>query len=127
MVPIATTASPPFQKDRPICSYKMIKWFSFLELLELKVVGEIGVRSTQKSFDENKILEFLPPKMRTDIAMRVHFSTLGKVKLFRNCEPGTSILFCIYLYMKNCIFKSSHFQCNITSYRVCQGLCGLHS
>ena len=44
--------------------------------------------STQKSFDENKILEFLPLKMRTDIAMRVHFSTLGKVKLFRNCEPG---------------------------------------
>jgi hypothetical protein len=44
--------------------------------------------STQKSFDENKILDFLPPKMRTDIAMRVHFSTLGKVKLFRNCEPG---------------------------------------
>ena len=26
--------------------------------------------------------------MRTDIAMRVHYSTLGKVKLFRNCEPG---------------------------------------
>jgi hypothetical protein len=53
--------------------------------------------STQKSFDENKILEFLPPKMRTDIAMRVHFSTLGKVKLFRNCEPGKSrvyVCFC---------------------------------
>jgi len=33
-------------------------------------------------------MEFLPLKMRTDIAMRVHFSTLGKVKLFRNCEPG---------------------------------------
>ena len=44
--------------------------------------------STHKTFNENKILEFLPLKMRTDIAMRVHYSTLGKVKLFRNCEPG---------------------------------------
>lgn len=44
--------------------------------------------STQKSFNERKMMEFLPLKMRTDIAMRVHFSTLGKVKLFRNCEPG---------------------------------------
>ena len=31
----------------------------------------------QNTFDENKALEFLPPKMRTDIAMRVHFATLG--------------------------------------------------
>ena len=27
----------------------------------------------QKSFDETKVLEFLPPKMRTDIAMRVGY------------------------------------------------------
>ena len=42
----------------------------------------------QKSFDEKQVLEFLPLKMRTDIAMRVHYHTLVKVKLFRNCEPG---------------------------------------
>ena len=42
----------------------------------------------QKSFDEAKILEFLPLKTRTDIAMRVHYPTLVKLKLFRNCEPG---------------------------------------
>ena len=33
-------------------------------------------------------LSFLPPKMRTDVAMRVHYRTLMKVKLFRNCDPG---------------------------------------
>ena len=42
----------------------------------------------QKTFDENKILDFLPLKLRTDIAMRVHYKTLSKVKLFRNCETG---------------------------------------
>ena len=42
----------------------------------------------QKSFDEHAMLSYLPMKMRTDIAMRVHYSTLGKVKLFKNCEPG---------------------------------------
>ena len=26
--------------------------------------------------------------MRTDVAMRVHYRTLMKVKLFRNCDPG---------------------------------------
>ena len=35
-----------------------------------------------------QMLSFLPPKMRTDIAMRVHYRTLMKVKLFRNCDPG---------------------------------------
>ena len=34
--------------------------------------------ANQNTFDENKALEFLPPKMRTDIAMRVHFATLGR-------------------------------------------------
>jgi len=42
----------------------------------------------QKSINEWHILEPLPPKVRCDIAMRVHYETLVKVKLFRNCEPG---------------------------------------
>ena len=33
------------------------------------------------SFDESKVLEFLPLKSRTDIAMRVHYHTLVKVRL----------------------------------------------
>ncbi|QQP51535.1 Uncharacterized protein FKW44_012939 [Caligus rogercresseyi] len=44
--------------------------------------------NTHKTFDENSILEFLPLKIRTDIAMRVHYKTLSKVKLFRNCDLG---------------------------------------
>ena len=42
---------------------------------------------TQKSFDELSILEKLPFKMRTDVALDVHFKTISEVKLFRGCDP----------------------------------------
>ena len=47
----------------------------------------LGHHSSQ-ILDERKLLEYLPMKMRTDIAMRVHYSILGKVKLFKNTDPG---------------------------------------
>lgn len=43
---------------------------------------------TQKSFDELAILEFLPSKMRTDVALDVHLKTIKGVKLFHGCDPG---------------------------------------
>ena len=43
---------------------------------------------TQKSFDELAILNFLPPKVRGDVAADVHYKTLSNVKLFRGCNPG---------------------------------------
>jgi len=33
--------------------------------------------------DENSLLEALPKKMKTDLAIHVHFNTLNKVKLFQ--------------------------------------------
>lgn len=33
--------------------------------------------------DENSLLEALPKKMKTDLAIHVHFNTLTKVKLFQ--------------------------------------------
>ena len=33
--------------------------------------------------DENALLDPLPRKMRTDLAIHVHLSTLSKVKLFQ--------------------------------------------
>jgi len=35
------------------------------------------------SADENSLLEALPKKMKTDLAIHVHFNTLSKVKLFQ--------------------------------------------
>ena len=43
---------------------------------------------TQKSFDELAILNFLPLKVRGDVAADVHYKTLSNVKLFRGCNPG---------------------------------------
>ena len=42
----------------------------------------------QKSFNENNILDFLPLKMRTDLALQIHYKTLSKVKLFQDCDSG---------------------------------------
>ncbi|XP_011410082.2 PREDICTED: cyclic nucleotide-gated cation channel beta-1-like [Amphimedon queenslandica] len=40
----------------------------------------------QRMLHEDKALESLPKKMRSDIAMNVHFSTLSKVKIFKGFE-----------------------------------------
>ncbi|CAG2112295.1 unnamed protein product [Medioppia subpectinata] len=40
----------------------------------------------QKTFDENKILDLLPLKMRTDLALSIHYHTLSRVELFKDCE-----------------------------------------
>ena len=62
-------------------------------------------------FSSPQTLSFLPPKMRTDVAMRVHYRTLMKVKLFRNCDPGLVKDFVvllkpiIYLPGESCVQK----------------------
>ena len=42
----------------------------------------------QKSFNEDVVLSFLPLKMRTDLALQIHYRTLSKVKLFQDCDSG---------------------------------------
>lgn len=50
---------------------------------------------TQKSFDELGILQFLPYKLRSDVALNVHYNTLKKVKLFFGCDIGKR---CVHSY-----------------------------
>ena len=63
----------------------------------------------QKIFDENKVLSFLPPKMRTDLALKVHFATLSKVKLFQDCDTG--LLKELVLKLRPMIFLPGDYIC----------------
>ena len=47
--------------------------------------------------------------MRTDIAMSVHYKTLMKVKLFRNCEPG--VLKALVVLLKPIIYLPGDYVC----------------
>ena len=43
--------------------------------------------------DENQLLEYLPKKLRADVAISVHFQTLSKVQLFQ-----VRIFIKVYIY-----------------------------
>lgn len=38
--------------------------------------------------DENRILDTLPQKLKTDVAINVHIKTLSKVQLFHDCDEA---------------------------------------
>ncbi|XP_013779911.1 cyclic nucleotide-gated cation channel beta-1-like, partial [Limulus polyphemus] len=42
----------------------------------------------QKTLYESKILDSLPKKMKTDVALNVHYNTLVKVQLFKDCDEA---------------------------------------
>ncbi|RZF34690.1 hypothetical protein LSTR_LSTR002772 [Laodelphax striatellus] len=42
----------------------------------------------QHTLDESRILDSLPDKMKTDVAINVHFHTLNKVQLFKDCDEA---------------------------------------
>ncbi|GIY44589.1 cyclic nucleotide-gated cation channel beta-1, partial [Caerostris darwini] len=42
----------------------------------------------QKTFNVGKILDTLPRKMKTDVAINVHYKTLVKVQLFKDCDKA---------------------------------------
>ncbi|XP_073987880.1 cyclic nucleotide-gated ion channel subunit B isoform X1 [Rhodnius prolixus] len=42
----------------------------------------------QHTLDESRVLDTLPHKMKTDVAINVHISTLNKVQLFKDCDEA---------------------------------------
>jgi hypothetical protein len=59
--------------------------------------------------DESKILDLLPNKMRSDVALDLHVETLSKVKLFQNCE--IAFLRDLVVKLRSIIFLPGDYVC----------------
>ncbi|KAF5273625.1 hypothetical protein FQR65_LT04624 [Abscondita terminalis] len=64
---------------------------------------------TQHTLDENTILDLLPHKMKTDIAIQVHIRTLSKVSLFADCDEA--VLRELVLHLKSVIYLPGDLIC----------------
>ncbi|XP_030766684.1 cyclic nucleotide-gated cation channel beta-1 isoform X2 [Sitophilus oryzae] len=64
---------------------------------------------TQHTLDENNIMDCLPHKMKTDIAINVHINTLNKVKLFADCDEA--LLRELVLELKSVIYLPEDIIC----------------
>ncbi|CAN7992143.1 unnamed protein product [Ixodes hexagonus] len=64
----------------------------------------------KKTLDENSILATLPRKMKTDIAISVHYNTLAKVQFFQDCER--SMLRDLVLKLQSVLFLPGDYICH---------------
>lgn len=60
----------PYRHISKTLENRVIKWFDYLW-------------QNKQSLDEESVLSFLPDKLKTEIAVHVHLSTLEKVSLFQ--------------------------------------------
>ena len=75
---------------------RVIKWFDYLW-------------TNNHSLNEEKILQSLPDKLQTEIAIHVHFETLRQVQIFEECEAG--LLEELVLKLKPQVFSPGDYIC----------------
>ena len=54
-------------------------------------------------------MDALPKKLRTDLAIHVHFNTLSKVKLFQDCDKN--LLYDLVLKLKPILYLPGDYVC----------------
>ncbi|XP_070180832.1 uncharacterized protein [Littorina saxatilis] len=64
-----------------------------------------------KAIDEHSMLQLLPSRLRTEVAIHVHLQTLKKVRIFEQCEEG--LLRELVLKLKPSIFSPGEYICRI--------------
>ncbi|KAI3380633.1 hypothetical protein SNEBB_001649 [Seison nebaliae] len=62
-----------------------------------------------KTLDEDEVLQFLPARIQTDVAIYVHYETLRKVNLFQNCEKN--VLYNLVLKLKSMLCLPGDYIC----------------
>ncbi|KAK2495255.1 hypothetical protein MC885_006263 [Smutsia gigantea] len=85
-----------FRKVSKEMEAKVIKWFDYLW-------------TNKKTVDEREVLKNLPAKLRAEIAINVHLSTLKKVRIFQDCEAG--LLVELVLKLRPQVFSPGDYIC----------------
>ncbi|VDN53011.1 unnamed protein product [Dracunculus medinensis] len=75
---------------------RVIKWFDYLW-------------ANKQSLSDQQVLKVLPDKLQAEIAMKVHFETLRKVRIFQDCEAG--LLVELVLKLKQQVFSPGDYIC----------------
>lgn len=85
-----------FRKVSKEMEAKVIRWFDYLW-------------TNKKTVDEREVLKNLPAKLRAEIAINVHLSTLKKVRIFHDCEAG--LLVELVLKLRPQVFSPGDYIC----------------
>nr|KAG5710760.1 hypothetical protein BaRGS_035162 [Batillaria attramentaria] len=87
------------------------------------VVGNVGdvisnmnaarhnFQARTKAIDEQSVLQLLPNRLRTEVAIHVHLYTLKKVRIFEQCEEG--LLRELVLKLRPSIYSPGEYICRI--------------
>ena len=75
---------------------RVVKWFDY-------------TWNNKQSVDDKAALEFLPEKLRAEIAIHVHLKTLRRVNIFKDCEPGLLVELVLKLRLQ--VFSPGDYIC----------------